>query len=359
MVNINTKKIPNSILELTNLVDQYKQDIFWKSQDLKIKYDNFYKKQDKYALYILSDYKLLGYIDINEFLYNRKSFFEHFRKNLFVVIDSIFADKKKIDKDDLKKGIINNVYYGFYKIIKSITVLDDLFMKAPTLDETSWVYRGMNFLDPYMEQKLMEKLRKLEKGDEIIFENYLSTSLTNYTAMDFISSQFTNKVEAKCCLFKIKIPKSQRVLYLDSNLTGFHFLKQLGDRKESVTISEYEILLPRSSRLKFVKTFTIAGKVPYSCTLQNLKKGDITDILVYQFDFVGVDKNREKFDDEKSLEQEYMKEILKDLNYVDLEITKYDLNYYSKLKDTKTIIRKFDKESQKRYRQIVKNKFIK
>ena len=95
MVNINTKKIPNSILELTNLVDQYKQDIFWKSQELKTKYDNFYKKQDKYALYILSDYKLLGYLDINEFLYNRKSFFEHFRKNLFVVIDSIFADKKK------------------------------------------------------------------------------------------------------------------------------------------------------------------------------------------------------------------------------------------------------------------------
>lgn len=343
-----------SAIELTDMIEKYKQDIFWKSQKLKKKFDKFYEKlNEEYILYLLMDYKSLGSFEINTFLYDRKLFFSEYRKSLFLIIDNIYKTKKSLDKNNLKSEIINNIYYSFFRIIKNITVLDDLFMKAPKTSEKLTVYRGMKFISPKLEAKMVSQLTNLKKGDHFIFKNYLSTSLLNQVALDFLESYFTEKKEAKCCLFKINIPKNTRLIYLDSDLTGFKFLKTKNNEDvRQILFSEYEILLPRSSKLRFEKRYNISGKVPMSCKLENIKKGQITDIIVYEMTYVDIDKKREQF----STNPENIKDFLKDLHHISLDVSKYDLLQYSKGKNVKQMLRKFESQSRKRLIESIKNR---
>jgi len=336
-----------SLIELTNSIEKIKQEIFWKSRQFKKKYEDYYEKQDKYAIYLLSDYKMLGYIEINTFLYDRKLYFAELRKNLFTVIDRIFEKKKKLGKEELKQDFVDNIYYTFYKIIKSIIVIDGLFKNAPKLDEDIYVYRGVSFLDPYYEKQMTEKLKSLRKGQSFSFENYLSTTLMNSVAMDdFILSGFAKNNEPKCCLFKIFLPKGSRILYLDSKQTGF------GNNKNNKVqlLSEYEVLLPRSSLLKFIKSYTISGKIPRSCTLEELQSGKINDILVYEFKYIGIDPNREKFSDD--INNDYFKNFIKDFNYISFDVSKYDLTPYQDKKNIKKIIDNFDVDRKKRIKSF-------
>lgn len=347
----------NSVVELTDLIEKYKQDIFWKSQTLKKKFDKFYEKFDEeYMLYLLMDYKSLGSFEINTFLYDRKLFFSEYRKSLFLIIDEIYKNKKMMSKEDLKSEIIGNIYYSFFRIIKNITILDEMFLKAPKTSEELVVYRGMKFLSPKLEEKIVSQLTKLKKGDKFVFKNFVSTSLLNQVALDFLESYFTEKDEAKCCLFKIKIPKNTRLLYLDSDLTGFKFLKSKNNDIRQILFSEYEILLPRSSQLKFNKKYTISGKVPMSCKMENIKKGKITDIMVYEMTFDGIDPKKEKFDFKRASNPEYLKDILKDLHHISFDVSKYDLLQFSRGKNVKNMLQRFENESRKRLIKSIRNR---
>ena len=63
-----------SIIELMDLIQKYKQEIFWESEKLKKRFNVFYKKQPIESIEKLKDYKIYGYIDLNVFLFNRKIF---------------------------------------------------------------------------------------------------------------------------------------------------------------------------------------------------------------------------------------------------------------------------------------------
>lgn len=343
----------NSIIEISDSIEKYKQKIFWKSVELKKIYDRFYKKIGKYAIYILNEYKLMGAYSINKFLYDRKQFFKNYKKSLFSIIDKIFSDRKTIDLDTLKSELINNVYYTFYKIIKSIIEIDNIFLKSPKMTEDCYVYRGINFKDKELEENMLNKLRKLKKGDTFSFENFLSTSLLNHTAHNFLKSYFTKTKEARCCLFKIKINKDTRVIYLDSNLTGFQFLKikyTNGDENDNSNniydfLSEYEVLLPRASLLKYINSYTISGKIPNKCTIHNIDKTEITDTMVYEFEMVGVDTNREKFNLKDFVDTKSIKKVFKNFNHINFSISKYDLYNFSKKKNFKELLKKYEKKS--------------
>jgi hypothetical protein len=343
-------KKTDSIIDLTNAMQKYKQEIFWKSQELKKKFDKFYEKQDEYSLYLLTDYKSLGSFEINTFLYDRKLFFSEYRKSLFLMLDNIFRGKKALENEKIKTDIINNIYFSFYRIVKSITTLDELFRRAPKLEDNMMVYRGVRFSTPKLESKMLSKLSKLKRGDNFIFENFLSTSLLNQTAIDFLESQFTNDKKPRCCLFKIKIPKNTRVIYLDTDLTGFKFLKpnKSVDDVRQILFSEYEILLPRSTLLKFEKKYAISGKVPTSCKLDDIKKGCISDIQVYEFEVKGVNPDREVFSAKKAIDPEYLKNIMKDLHHISFDVSKYDLLQYSKGKNISETLKKLELDSRKR-----------
>ena len=209
-----------------------------------------------------------------------------------------------------------------------------------------------------MEEKISANLLKLKKGDLYTFPNYLSTSLMNDTALRFLKSKFTNKSNSKpkCCFFKIIIPKNTRILYLDTNIIQSIRMPFISDERRKrddhimLEALEYEVLLPRSSILRFIQSNIISGGLPETCQLSNVKKGKINDIFVYEFEYIEIDKNRESFNLKKMKDIEYVEKLMKDIVNIELFLTKYEIFYQLKKKNIESIIRKTKEEEQKRRR---------
>ena len=345
-----------SIIELTDLIQKYKQEIFWESEKLKKKFNEFYKNQPIESLEKLKDYKIFGHVDLNIFLYNRKILFSDNPRSLDDVLSLIFSSHKKLDRDQIRKEILNHIFMIIYNIVESITQIDQLFKIAPKTDKDMIVYRGLNFENKHMEERMSASLLKLKKGDLYTFPNYLSTSLLNDTALGFLKSKFTNKTNSKpkCCFFKIIIPKNTRILYLDTNVIQnirMPFISEERRKRENhimLEALEYEVLLPRASVLRFIQSHVISGGLPETCQLSNVKKGKINDIFVYEFEYIEIDKNREIFNLKKMKDAAYIEKLMQDIINIDFFLTKYDLLYQLKKKNIETIIRKTKEEERKR-----------
>jgi hypothetical protein len=347
-----------SIIELTDLIQKYKQEIFWESEKLKKKFNAFYKNQPIESLEKLKDYKVFGHIDLNVFLYNRKLLFSDNPRSLDDILSAIFYKYKKMNRDQVKREIINYIFMIIYNIIESIVQIDNLFKISPKTDKDIIVYRGLNFENKQIEDKMSASLLKLKKGDLYTFPNYLSTSLLNDTALRFLKSKFTNKSNSKptCCFFKIIIPKKTKILYLDTNIIQSIRVPFLSDerrkRDEHLMLEalEYEVLLPRSSILRFIQSNIISGGLPETCQLSDVKKGKINDIYVYEFEYVEVDKNRESFNLKKMKDMLYIEKLIKDIIDINLFLSKYELIASIKKKNIESIIRKTKEDEQKRRR---------
>lgn len=345
-----------SIIELTDLIQKYKQEVFWESEKLKKRFNEFYKKQSIESLEKLKDYKIFGHIDLNVFLYNRKILFSDNPRSLDDILNDIFHKHKKIDKEQLKAEILNNIYMIIYNLVESISQIDHLFKIAPKTDKDLVVYRGLNFENRQLEDKMSASLLKLKKGDLYRFPNYLSTSLLNDTALEFLKSKFINKSNSKpkCCFFKIIIPKNTRILYLDTNIIQNIRLPLLSEerkrRDEHLILDalEYEVLLPRASVLRFIQSQIISGGLPQTCEISNLKKGKITDIYVYEFEYIEIDKNRESFNLKKMKDAQYIEKLMQDIYNIDFYFSKSDLLYQLKKKNIEMIIQKKKEEGKKR-----------
>ena len=321
-----------SIIELTDLIQKYKQEIFWESEKLKKKFNAFYKKQPIEILEKLKDYKIYGYILINIFLFNRKMLFSDNPISLDEVLGSVFEKYKKMDRIQVRNEFLNYIFNIIYKIVESITQIDKLFKIAPKTNKDVIVYRGLGFENKLMEEKISGSLLKLKKGESYIFRNYLSTSLLNEYALKFLDSKFINKsnTQPKCCFFKIIIPKNTRILYMDTNvIQNIRFPTITGKRriKDDIILAalEYEVLLPRSSILKFIKRDVISGGIPKTCEISDINKGKINNIYVYEFEYINVDKEREAFNLKKLNNPEYLEKILRDIVNIELYFRKDDL----------------------------------
>jgi hypothetical protein len=321
-----------SIIELTDLIQKYKQEIFWESEKLKKKFNKFYKKQPIESLEKLRNYKDFGYILINIFLFNRKMLFSENPIYIDEVLGSLFEKYKKMDKIQVRNEFLNYINEIIYKIVESITRIDKLFKISPKTDKDIIVYRGINFENKEMEEKISKSLLKLNKRDLYTFPNYLSTSLLNDYALKFLESKFINKsnTNAKCCFFKIIIPKNTRILYMDTNIIKNIRFPHISDKKKIrddiiLAALEYEILLPRSSILKFIKRDIISGGIPKTCEISDINKGKINNIYVYEFEYINVDKNRESFNLKKMNDAKYIERLIGDIINIEFYFRKDDL----------------------------------
>ena len=321
-----------SIIELTDLIQLYKQEIFWESEKLKKKFNAFYKKQPIESLEKLKDYKIYGYILINVFLYNRKILFSNNPISIDNVLMSIFEKYKKMDRIQVRNEFLGYIFEIIYKIIESITEIDKLFKISPKTNKDMIVYRGINFENRYMEEKISASLLKLKKDDLYTFPNYLSTSLLNDYALKFLDSKFINKsnTKPKCCFFKIIIPKNTRILYMDTNIIQNIRFPTISDKRriqDDIILAalEYEVLLPRSSVLKYIKRDIINGGIPKTCKISNINKGKINNIYIYEFEYITVDKNREQFNLKKMDNPEYIEKLMQEIINIDFYFRKDDL----------------------------------
>ena len=321
-----------SIIELTDLIQKYKQEIFWESEKLKKIFNSFYKKQPIEILEKLKDYKIYGYLLINIFLFNRKMLFSENPISIDEVLGSIFKKYKRMDRLQIRNEFLDYIFNIIYNIVESIVHIDKLFKIAPKINKDIIVYRGLDFENKLIEEKISGSLLKLKKGELYIFRNYLSTSLLNDYALKFLESKFINKsnTKPKCCFFKIIIPKNTKILYMDTNVIQNIRFPNISDKlriRNNVILSalEYEVLLPRSSILKFIKRDIISGGIPKTCEISEINKGKINNIYVYEFEYISVDKQRETFNLKKLNNPEYLEKMLRDMVNIELYFRKDDL----------------------------------
>jgi hypothetical protein len=294
----------NEVNTLMNKLHKHKQSIFQKTRELIDTYNIFYKDLSPDQKEVLNKYKTTFYWDINLFLYDREEYYRSTYLNIIEMLDSIYKDKQKekLSLNSIKKELFNKSIEVYEQLIYNISTMDTIFDKVKPIGKKHIVYRGMVLDEKNQYQvKTLKKLYSLKVGETITFQNFISTSLDSSVSFNFSSSKFTEKKDDEiCCLLKINIPKSTKLLYLDAEEVGF---KGYTD-SESISIwSEYEFLLPRSSTLKYKGSFFIENKIPFIAP-KNFVKTDyhISKMKVLEFDYVGIDKNREKISADQEIE---------------------------------------------------------
>ena len=297
---------------------QYKQKTLEKSKLFTTKYNDFYKTLGENEKEALNRYKTIYYWDINMFLYNREEFYKSIDFNLVDVLNDIYKNKneEKLSLETIKKDIFKKSIVLYEGIVSSIETIDKIFLKAPKINQKIIVYRGMELNEKNTYHKnFISKLHNLKVGENFVFDNYFSTSFDLNVSFGFSGSKFTNKKQNMCCLLKINIPKNAKLLYMDTEHVGF----KSHSTKNSVSIwSEYEFLLPRSSLLKYKGKYETTGRIPYYAPKNfSEKKYHISSLDVLEFDFVGIDKNREVINDEKKID------LFKNIPYFPFKYQKY------------------------------------
>lgn len=128
---------------------------------------------------------------------------------------------------------VTNIYNNQIELAKkTIVLIDQVFQKEniPRLKGNEKVYRGMAV------DNNTEFLKKIVVGDELMFDNYSSGSLSKSKATEFTYGNY-------CCLFLLENLKNVPYLVLD-------FDKYLDkDFERSILKEEFEIFMPRG--LKF------------------------------------------------------------------------------------------------------------
>ncbi len=270
------------------------------------KYNAFYKSLTKEEKYYLRLYKLNGYVLINQFLFENntiKTFrienIQYFKQNISYILlnkdynpnpNTIFINQPIQDVlinnftfslDNIRK--YTDIYIN-HNIIRPINVIDNVFRNKNInrLTKDVILYRGMRF-----NEKITNKLRE---GEEITFNNFLSTSLF----MD-ISQGFAPQNMKNGCIF----------IFSGLDNIPYIFLHNLNNLREPGTNNlffgtEGEYLLPRGLKFKITRKDITRGMNQYDIKFMKLKKlkniindGNFhisLEYLVYYAEYVGIEQ---------------------------------------------------------------------
>jgi hypothetical protein len=206
---------------------------------------------------VLLNYKQTFYLHINKYLYSKNKI-----DNLVIDQQFIYILKRDYNKsqspltDLININQINfgniNKYVELYmnNIINHITVIDNIFNKKdiPRLTGKELLYRGT------WKNSLIDNKSKL--NDEIIIENFCSTSTEQNIAENFIN--YTNKNNNNfCCLYILTGLKNVPYIYLPWNVNAKNYMKK---KIYFTSFDEFEFLLPRRLKFKLVKKEKISSK---------------------------------------------------------------------------------------------------
>lgn len=237
---------------------------------IRTDYLKIYKKLSAKEMDVLSTYKGMGYVQINEFLY----------KNTITNIEPLkFSNKSKMGN---LSDIINQKYNS---LKENIEILDKILTKYKLKTETT-VFRGIS-------GDLVKQFEKLKVGNEITMPSFLSTSFNPSVAFNFTYEGFkqTKKTKSRY-LIEIKLPANTNTSYVQWGLTNTEFTKKKTNEKFSM--SEFELLLERGYVLKLDKISTIEERF---FTLDNMDwkrylntKNKVKKIKVYHMSLSRIDK---------------------------------------------------------------------
>lgn len=232
-----------------------------KTQKIKLLYKNyndynkFYKSLNTEEKNILKLYKLDGYRVINEFLISDCIIKEHIIYNLeefkFNVINTLFhnanINEKLLLKTNFTLTMENIKYYvNMYinnNVIRPINVIDNIFNSKyiAKLKNDIVLYRGIRY------NKGITKNLKI--GDELIFKNFLSTSLFKNVSEIFAG--------VNGCIFIFSNMENIAYVFLHGIDTKNAYAQDLLFRAEG------EYLLPRNLKFKIIAKEYLKANIPY------------------------------------------------------------------------------------------------
>ena len=222
--------------------------------------NKFSKSLSQVEKKVLLNYKNTFYYIINKYLYDNIN-------NLIIDEDFINILKKDYKTTDFPalNELINlnqinftniHIYFKLYmnNIINHINIIDNIFSKKdiPKLTGKEILYRGTNG------HSITTNKSKI--NDEIIIENFCSTSTKQIIAENFINNNYGKNNYGKnniCCLYILSGLKNIPYLYLPWNI---NYKNYMNTKINEVFYDEFEFLLPRRLKFKIIKKDIISSK---------------------------------------------------------------------------------------------------
>lgn len=270
------------------------------------KFNNFYKNLSKEKKDVIKNYKGIGYVNINQYLYKNnkidnltinKYLYDSKIKNFFTTNTRELFDYKNISIEKIPKFV---EFYINKNIIDKINILDSIFTEKniSKLDGSEILFRGSRG------HSITNEKNKV--GDEIIIKNFCSSSSENEISMYF-TNLWSSNLKNICCLYVISGLKNIPYIFIPWNIE-----KQLIKQHISIVEQdEFEYLLPRNLKFKISKiskgfdndskilnlnkiTFEKFDKMLNGKSLNNMNNNDIQSIIdklykkinVYHLEFI-------------------------------------------------------------------------
>lgn len=205
------------------------------------------------------------------------------QKDHFLIINQLQDQCTLQQKDCYKKAIINqldNILNLYYNIIKVKT------FHSIGYSENSYVmiYRGFNYI---RYKPVINDIQTLNMGDVYVTNTFLSTSVLEKIAINFISND--ENIENNV-LWSIRVNtehlKELQYSYLGGNISNIHNLEQIIDTNNY----ESEILLNLGAKLRLIKKYYVNDMTYIYKTIKINGK----NYTVYEFEFIGWDLHTTK-----------------------------------------------------------------
>lgn len=180
---------------------------------------------------VLGDYKSFLAFLFNSILYSSTNP-EVLRDEIYYHLDHKFLLSDL--KDAIKELITTN--------LNKIVILDQIFLKAPLLDKSVVVYRGLR-------GAIATRIIKMKKGDEIVMKGFNSTAFDFNVSLTFGSFEGN---EQDRMILRIMVPKNTSHILLPGGGLGQHY-GEITFKKMMETVwsndDQTELVLNRGSRL--------------------------------------------------------------------------------------------------------------
>lgn len=269
--NISRKSVSRSRISRRSISDKKEKTrkIISMLSNLK-KFTLFYKNLKSDEQEALQNYKYSGYIKINKYLYDGIKINDLYISNFnFLGEIKKYFSKETVNFIDIKSINPGNIkpiveLYVNKTIIEQINTIDKIF-NSPNIQKLQGneiLYRGTHG------HSITTKNSRV--GNEVIFKNYISTSLEQSISENFIFQRNYNYKEDKvCCMYIFHNMKDVPFIYLPWQIKNSD---KLIKKTISQTFSdEFEFLLPRGLKFKIIKKELIDFKTTWEMN-QSVKK---------------------------------------------------------------------------------------
>ncbi len=232
-------------------------------------------------------YKRNGYIEINKLLIHKSLPYVFIFNNMYDdIIQPIFNKKTIIDTkpiyifpDDIKKiseykknellNHINNIDFLYKTFYKNILLDDCILFRGMHNNQTK---KGINkFLYNFYDDNDNHKIN-FKKGNNFVFDNYVSTSLNMKTPL----SGFFSGYRGEIIILVIKIKKEHNIpgLYLPESFFNKSIIEKDNLKKKFYKSyeSEFEILVNRNFTIKInnIKKINLKNNSTYISKINNI-----------------------------------------------------------------------------------------